>query len=76
LISSAIIEDITALYEAGLASMAYFCFNFQDISKQTRRDLLHSLLIQRSAHSNPFATYFPTSMKRPTTVCSSQVTSL
>jgi hypothetical protein len=34
--------------------MAYFYFDFRDTSKQTRRDLLHSLLIQLSARSDPF----------------------
>ena len=53
-ISSAIIQDIIILYEAGLASMAYFYFDFRDISKQTHRDLLHSLLIQLSARSDLF----------------------
>ncbi len=34
--------------------MAYFYFDFRDISKQTRRNLLLSLLIQLSARSDPF----------------------
>ena len=34
--------------------MAYFYFDFRDIGKQTHRDLLHSLLNQLSARSNPF----------------------
>jgi hypothetical protein len=41
------------LYDAGLASLAYFYFDFQDVGKQTRRDLLFSFLIQLSTRSNP-----------------------
>ena len=52
--SSAIIRKITALYEAGLASMAYFYFDFQDIDKRFRHNLLPSLLLQLSARSDPF----------------------
>ncbi len=52
--SSAIIQKITALYEAGLASMAYFYFDFRDVDKRSRRNLLPSLLVQLSARSDPF----------------------
>ena len=52
--SSAIIERITALYKAGLASMAYFYFDFRNEDKRSRRDLLPSLLVQLSARSDPF----------------------
>ena len=52
--SSAIIQKITALYEAGLASMAYFYFDFRDADKRSRRNLLPSLLVQLSARSDPF----------------------
>ena len=51
--SSAIIENIKTLCEGGLASMAYFYFDFRDINKQARRNLLPSLLIQLSNRSNP-----------------------
>ena len=34
--------------------MAYFYFDFQDVDKQSLRDLLPSLLIQLSAHSDLF----------------------
>ncbi len=34
--------------------MAYFYFDFQDVGKQSRRDLLRSLLIQLSDQSDPF----------------------
>ncbi|KAH9173157.1 hypothetical protein EDB89DRAFT_1905449 [Lactarius sanguifluus] len=51
---SAIIRKIASLYEAGLASMAYFYFDFRDIDKRSRRNLLPSLLLQLSARSDPF----------------------
>jgi hypothetical protein len=34
--------------------MAYFYFDFRDIQKRSRRNLLPSLLVQLSAHSDPF----------------------
>ena len=34
--------------------MAYFYFDFRDVHKQSRRDLLPSLLIQLAARSDPF----------------------
>ena len=40
--------------EAGSASIAYFYFDFRNIDKRSRRDLLSSLLSQLSAHSDPF----------------------
>ena len=52
--SSAIINDIKTLHKAGLVSMAYFYFDFRDLRKQSRGDLLRSLLIQLSASSDPF----------------------
>jgi hypothetical protein len=52
LISSAIIEEITALCDAGLASMGYFYFDFRDKDKKNHRNLLLSLLLQLSAQSN------------------------
>ncbi|KAH9165077.1 hypothetical protein EDB89DRAFT_2246912, partial [Lactarius sanguifluus] len=51
---SAIINDITTLCKARSASMAYFYFDFRDISKQTRRDLLSSILTQLSTCSDAF----------------------
>ncbi|KAI9434808.1 hypothetical protein H4582DRAFT_2174328, partial [Lactarius indigo] len=54
ILCSAIINNIDALNKAGLASMAYFYFDFQDVAKQSRRDLLRSLLIQLSHSSDPF----------------------
>ena len=50
--SSAIIQDIQSLRKAGLASIAYFYFDFRDLDKQNRRNLLPSLLIQLSTQSS------------------------
>jgi hypothetical protein len=41
------------LQDAGMASVAYFYFDFRDIDKQKLHDLLPSLLIQLSAQSDP-----------------------
>ena len=51
--SSAIIQDIQTLCDAGLESIAYFYFDFRDLDKQNRRNLLPSLLVQLSAQSSP-----------------------
>jgi hypothetical protein len=51
--SSAIIQDIETLCKAGLGSIAYFYFDFRDLDKQNRRNLLSSLLVQLSARSSP-----------------------
>ena len=51
--SSAIIQDIQTLCKAGLGSLAYFYFDFRDLDKQNRRNLLTSLLVQLSAQSSP-----------------------
>ncbi|KAH9024217.1 hypothetical protein EDB85DRAFT_1829089, partial [Lactarius pseudohatsudake] len=51
--SSTIIQDIVKLREAGLALMVYFYFDFRDLDKQHRRNLLPSLLIQLSDQSPP-----------------------
>jgi hypothetical protein len=50
--SSAIIQDIQILCEAGLGSVAYFYFDFRDLDKQNIRNLLPSLLVQLSAKSS------------------------
>ena len=52
LVSSAIIQDIMELREAGLASMAYFYFDFKDTDKQNLHNALPSLLTQLSARSH------------------------
>jgi hypothetical protein len=51
-VSSTIIQDIIALRDSGLASMAYFYFDFRDANKQNRRDLLPSLVTQLSSRSD------------------------
>jgi hypothetical protein len=52
--SSAIIEDIRGRCTAGLASMAYYYFDFHDIKKRGRYGLLSSLIFQLSAGSNAY----------------------
>jgi hypothetical protein len=52
-ISSAIIQHVIALRDAGLASLAYFYFDFRDVDKKNQRNLLSSLLIQFSSRSRP-----------------------
>ncbi|KAF8494407.1 hypothetical protein F5888DRAFT_1926146 [Russula emetica] len=49
---STIVQDVIALRDNRLASMAYFYFDFRDINKQNRRDLLPSLLTQLSDQSH------------------------
>ena len=51
--SSAIIQDVQTLCKAGLGTIAYFYFDFRDLDKQNRRNLLPSLLVQLSAQSSP-----------------------
>ncbi|KAH9073522.1 hypothetical protein EDB83DRAFT_2219557, partial [Lactarius deliciosus] len=53
ILCSTIIQDIASLREEGSALMAYFYFDFRDLHKQHRRNLLPSLLIQLSAQSRP-----------------------
>ncbi|KAI0264040.1 hypothetical protein BGY98DRAFT_1086079 [Russula aff. rugulosa BPL654] len=49
---STIIQDVISLRADRLVSMAYFYFDFRDIDKQNRRDLLPSLLTQLSDQSH------------------------
>jgi hypothetical protein len=51
-ISSAIIRDIEGMRAAGLATMAYYYFDFRDVKKQDRYGVLSSLLCQLSAKSD------------------------
>jgi hypothetical protein len=51
-LSSAIIKDINDMCHDGLASMAYFYFDFKDNYKQNRLDMIPSLLTQLSAQSD------------------------
>ncbi|KAH9073526.1 hypothetical protein EDB83DRAFT_2549922 [Lactarius deliciosus] len=53
ILCSTIIQDIASLREVGSALMAYFYFDFRDLDKQHRRNLLPSLIIQLSAQSRP-----------------------
>ena len=52
--SSAIIQDIIALQEAGQATIAYFYFDFRDTDKRDLRNALASLLTQLSAYSDSY----------------------
>ena len=52
--SSAIIQDILALQEAGQATIAYFYFDFRETDKQDLRNALASLLTQLSAYSDSY----------------------
>jgi hypothetical protein len=52
-ISSTIIQEAKAIYNSGLATLAYFYFDFKDSSKQDARGLLTSLLAQLSSMSDP-----------------------
>jgi hypothetical protein len=53
LISSAIIQHVITLRDAGSASVAYFYFDFRDVDKKNLRNLLYSLLIQLSSRAVP-----------------------
>jgi len=52
--SSAIIEDIEGIRAAGMATMAYYYFDFRDVKKQNRYGLLTSLLSQLSAQLDSY----------------------
>jgi hypothetical protein len=49
---SAIIQDIERMHAAGLATMAYYYFDFRDVKKQECYGLLSSLVSQLSAESD------------------------
>jgi hypothetical protein len=51
--SSSIIRKIDNKRKAGLASMAYYYFDFRDAEKQDLRGLLSSLIFQLGAKSDP-----------------------
>ncbi|KAH9029581.1 hypothetical protein EDB85DRAFT_2275987 [Lactarius pseudohatsudake] len=51
--ASSVVQDIMAVCEAGSAIMAYFYFDFRDLKKQSRHDLLLSLVFQLSTRSSP-----------------------
>ena len=50
--SSTIIENLKTMCNSGQASIAYFYFDFRDISKQHWHDLVPSLLTQLSTNSS------------------------
>ena len=52
MISSSIIKDIEYICATGLASVAYYYFDFKDTGKQDRRGLLSSLLTQLCTRSH------------------------
>jgi len=51
-VSSAIIQDIERMHAVGLATMAYYYFDFRDVKKQDCYGLLSSLVSQLSAESD------------------------
>jgi hypothetical protein len=51
-VRSAIIQDIERMHAAGLATMAYYYFDFRDVKKQDCYGLLSSLASQLSAESD------------------------
>ena len=50
--SSAVIQDVQCMDTAGLATMAYYYFDFRDVKKQDCYGLLSSLVSQLSAQSD------------------------
>jgi hypothetical protein len=53
--SSAIIEDIDALQRFGLASTAFYYFDFREDQKKNRNGLLSSVLVQLCHQSDPYS---------------------
>jgi hypothetical protein len=49
---SAIIQEVEHVQAAGLATIAYYYFDFRDVRKQDCDDLLSSLILQLSAESD------------------------
>ena len=54
LASSSIIQDIIAMQEAGLASLAFFYYDFREDQKKDLRGLLSSLIVQLSHQSDSY----------------------
>ena len=54
LISSTIVEEVRVVCQTGLATLAFFYFDFRDAAKQDVRSLLSSLLVQLSNLSDNF----------------------
>src|SRR6266849_9207539 len=53
--SSSIIQDITAIQKAGLASLAFFYCDFREDQKKDLRGLLSSLLVQLGHQSDSYS---------------------
>ena len=53
--SSSVIQDIQDMCRTGLATLAFFYFDFRDISKQDARSLLSSLVIQLCRESDKYS---------------------
>lgn len=49
---SAVVQDIERIHAAGLATMAYYYFDFRDVKKQECDGLLSSLILQLSSGSD------------------------
>jgi len=49
---SAIIQEVERMHAVGLATMAYYYFDFRDVEKQDCDGLLSSLILQLSAESD------------------------
>ena len=49
---SAIIQDVEGMHAAGLATMAYYYFDFREVKKQDCDGLLSSLILQLSTESD------------------------
>ena len=54
LASSSIIEHVEDMCKSGLASLAFYYFDFSDVKKQHRHGLLLSLLFQLCGQSDPY----------------------
>ena len=52
--SSTIVEEVREVCRTGLATLAFFYFDFRDVAKQDVRSLLSSLLVQLSNLSDNF----------------------
>lgn len=50
--SSAVIQDLTPLYEQGSASLAYFYCDFRDPARRSVQNAIFSLMIQLACQSN------------------------
>ena len=51
-IRSAIVQDLKGMHAVGLATMAYYYFDFRDVKKQDCYGLLSSLILQLSTESH------------------------